>query len=218
MMFDMPDEARMAWARPLGPFLCDAVFGVAASLYTGPENGFSQQEWESSRVLLDPPELPPRLHGFVATVDLIGREAALIAFYERLITTAEKHGKRDAIAKPFPYFRVTPTILEADQPVLSFPWTDDVRETGAILTALAGAGPDGLVWDDIDQGWFVQIACRDGTLFMMEGDPDEDEPDIALRADASAVAAQASAALMRLNALHGRMMQAFGQDFWTVVR
>jgi hypothetical protein len=37
---DGSEEARRvgARARPLGPFLCDAPFRIADSLYTGPEN------------------------------------------------------------------------------------------------------------------------------------------------------------------------------------
>lgn len=218
MIFDVPDDAWMARAKPLGPFVWDAAFRVADSLYIGPENGFSPQEWEAARVPLDPPDLPRRLHGYAVTLDLIGREAALVAFYERLIAAAEMHGKCAALAVPFPYFRITPTLLEAGEPVLSFPWTDDVAQTRVVLSALAEAGADGVVWDDIDQGWFMRIVRRDGALFIVEGEPDEDEPSVALRADASAVAAQAGAALRRLNAIHRHLTRACGQDFWTFSR
>ncbi|ACS38396.1 MULTISPECIES: hypothetical protein [Methylorubrum] len=40
MIADGSDEARRvgARARPLGPFLCEAAFRIAESLYIGPEN------------------------------------------------------------------------------------------------------------------------------------------------------------------------------------
>ncbi|MDF9790351.1 hypothetical protein M2440_001052 [Methylorubrum extorquens] len=38
MIADGSEEARRVGARPLGPFLCDAAFRIADSLYTGPES------------------------------------------------------------------------------------------------------------------------------------------------------------------------------------
>lgn len=214
MIGGVPDEAWMAWARPLGPFLCDAAFRIADSLYVGPDHGIGPDDWERLRVPLDPPDLPCRVPPLAATADLPGYEPALIAHYERLVAAAQRHGKPAALAHPFPYFSVTPLLLEADRPVVAFPWTDDVPQTRAILTALAGAGADGLVWDEIDQGWFMRVVARDGTLFVAEGDPDEG-PDVVLRVEARAVADQATAALARLRTLHAHLTRAFGRDLWS---
>lgn len=214
MIDDGSDEAWMARARPLGPFLCDAAFRIADSLYVGPDDDIGPDEWERLRVPLDPPDLPFRVPRLAAAIDLPGREAALIAYYERLVAAARQHDKPAALASPFPYFSVTPLLMEADRPVVAFPWTDDVPQTTAILTALAGTGADGVIWDEIDQGWFIRILIRDGTLFIAEGDPDEG-PDVVVRADAGAAAAQAAAALARLRALHAQLIRVIGRDLWS---
>ncbi|HEV2543199.1 MAG TPA: hypothetical protein VGU70_10635 [Methylobacterium sp.] len=207
----------MTRARPLGPFLCDAAFRIADSLYVGPDYGIGLGDWERLRLTLDPPDLPCRVANLAAAIDLPGREVALVAHYERLIAEARRHDKPAALAHPFPYFSVTPLLMEADQPVVVFPWTDDVPQTSAVLTALAGAGPDGVVWDDIDQGWFMRIVARDGALFIAEGDPDEG-PDVVLRVEAGAVVDQARAALARLRTLHTYLIWAFGRDLWSYGR
>ncbi|KQQ30821.1 hypothetical protein ASF53_17090 [Methylobacterium sp. Leaf123] len=214
MIEESSDEAWMTRARPLGPFRCDAAFRIADSLFIGPENDIGPADWERLRVPLDPADLPCRVPHLAATLDLPGREAALAAHYEGLIATARRHGKLTVLAQPFPYFSVTPLLLEAGQPVVSFPWTDDVPQTAALLTALADAGPDGMVWDAIDQGWFIRILVRDGTLFIAEGDPDA-EADVVVSAEAGAIAAQASAALARLNGLHAGLIRTFGRDLWS---
>ena len=209
----------MARARPLGPFLCDAAFRIADSLYVGPDHDIGPGDWERLRLPLplDPPDLPCRVANLAAVIDLPGREAALVAHYERLIAEARRHDKPAALAHPFPYFSVTPLLMEADQPVVSFPWTDDVPQTSAVLTALAGAGADGMVWEDIDQGWFMRIVARDGALFIAEGDPDEG-PDVVLRVEAGAVVDQARAALARLRTLHAYLIRAFRRDLWSYAR
>ncbi|MCP1551313.1 MULTISPECIES: hypothetical protein [Methylorubrum] len=214
MIEDGSDEDWMARARPLGPLLCDAAFRIADSLSIGPENDIGPADWERLRVPLDAADLPCRVPRLAATLDLPGREAALAAHYGRLIATTRRHGKPTALAQPFPYFSVTPLMLEDGQPVVSFPWTDDVPQTAAFLRALADAGPDGVVWDAIDQGWFLRILVRDGTLFIAEGDPDEGA-DVVVRGDAGAVAAQAAAALARLSGLHAGLIRVFGRDFWS---
>lgn len=214
MFFELPDESWMARARPLGPFMCDAAFRIADSLYVGPDHGIGPDDWERLRVPLDPTDLPCRVANLVAAIDLPGREAALAAHYERLIAEARQHNKPAALSHPFPYFSVTPLLLEADRPVVTFPWTDDVPQTRAVLTALAGTGANGVVWDEIDQGWFMRIVARDGMLFIAEGDPEEG-PDVLLRVEARAAAAQAGAALARLSTLHAHLIRVFGRDLWS---
>lgn len=214
MTFDREDETWMVRARPLGSVLCDAAFRIADSLYIGPDHDIGPADWERLRVPLGTTDLLYRVPLLAATLDLPGREPALVAHYERLIALARQHGKAAALAHPFPYFSVTPLLLEEGRAIVTFPWTDDVPQTVATLTALAGAGSDGVLWDDIDQGWFIRLVVRDGTLFIAEVDPDEGA-DTLLRADAKTIADQATAALARLRSLHAHLIRAVGRDLWT---
>jgi hypothetical protein len=211
----------MGQARPLEVFLCDAAFNVTDSVYVGPVDGLSESDWKEARVALPPTGLACRIPGQVATVDLVGREAELIAHYERVITIAEAHGRMASLREPFPYFAVGPTIIGEDQALADFSWSDDVAETKAVLEALAGAsrGGDGILWDDIEQGWQLRMAVQGGSVFFVEWDAEGPPPaDAAYTVDAAIMARQATEALERLATMHGRLTAALGRDYWTYCR
>lgn len=209
------DAGWMDRARPLDEILVDAALCISDSVYHGPVNGFSREEWGSLREPVEPPDLPCRVPGVVVTDDARGREDALAAYYERLVDVARRCGASVALARPFPYFRVTPVVVAAGEQVVSFDWTDDVAETSHILRALAGAGDDGVVWDDVDEGWFIYVVVQDGVLFIGQFDPDRPREELVLRADARVVAEQAAAALDRLTRLHAHLVESLGHDYWT---
>ena len=218
---ELEDAAWMTQARPLDAFVCDAVFRFADSFYIGPDNGFTQREWEAARVPLRPPALPCRIPGRLATADLLGREDELITYYERLVAVAEAHGKAASLRNPFPCFSVNPTFISGGEALASFAWTDDVPESTAVLTALAGSanGAAGLIWDDQDQGWAIRIVAGSKTTFFVEWDAEGQPPaDAGWAVDASSLACQAAEALTRLKVIHGRLMGALGHDHWSYRR
>ncbi|MDH6593225.1 hypothetical protein M2165_003114 [Variovorax sp. TBS-050B] len=113
------------------------------------------------------------------SVEVPGHEAELAAYYARLAALARRQGLRfDQVQH---YFRLDLRLdNEAADVHLSFPWHDSFAAIDTVLRALAG--PDeGLVYDDQDQGWAVEIWARNGTLYIRERDPEtDDDPGLAV--------------------------------------
>ncbi len=209
-------EAWIAQARRLATFSCDAVFRIEPSFYIGPDNGMTALEWETANVRLPPLELPRQFADRVTTAELLGHEEALVGHYRRVVEIAAAHGKGPSL-RPFPYFRIQPTIIADGQVLTQFSWTDDLHETRAVLKMLvqAVAGPPRMLHDDQDQGWHILVATTGATTCFIEWDAEGPPPaEGGYAVDAAMVAGQAGAALDRLTMIHGRLVQALGRDHW----
>jgi hypothetical protein len=176
----------------------------------------SEAEWESAHVDLPPLDLPRRFNDCVTTAELQGHEDGLIGHYRTLVEIARAHGKASSL-RPFPYFRTQPAIFAGDEMLTAFAWNDDMHETRAVLELLAASGsaPPRLLHDDQDQGWRILIAVTDTSTCFIEWDADGPPPATGGHAvEISELARQAEAALGRLRAVHGRLVQALGRDYW----
>ena len=211
------DGAWIAQARTVPSFECDAVFAVEPSVYIGPDNGMSRMDWETANVRLPPVELARRAADRITTKALLGREAALLAHYRRVIAVAERYGKTRSL-RPFPYFRVQPEIVADGQTLTSFSWVDDAHATRTVLDSLveAASGPARLVHSDLDQGWAVLIVATGSATCLVEWDAEGPPPaGDGLAFDPAELARQASAARSRLQTIHSRLVSAIGRDGWT---
>lgn len=219
-MSPLPDGEDGAWiaqARRLPEFACDAVFSISASFYVGPDNGMTRLEWHEANVLLPPLDLPRRFVDRVDTMELLGREDALIRHYRQLLAVAEAYGKVTTL-RPFPHFRIQPAIVADGEMLTEFPWNDDLNETRTVLQLLAGSnrGPPRLLHVDVDQGWQILVVATGGMTRFIEWDVDGPPPATGGYAvDAAELARQADAALNRLRVIHDRLVQALGHDHWT---
>ncbi|MGC1304657.1 MAG: hypothetical protein WA840_19985 [Caulobacteraceae bacterium] len=218
MSLRIDDDAWIAGATLIHDFACDAVFEVERTLL----RDVGRDDLEALRGPLRAAGLPSVDDGYVATAALVGREQDLAGYYQRLIAVLTRRGRTEALTRPFPHFRVQPLILSAGTGLTEFSWVDSVPETASVLEALAGApagaDADGLVWDDLDQGWAVRILARGETTYLVEWNW-EDEADVpagyGFRTDA--LADQAAGALERLTAMHRHLVQALGRDYWSYI-
>lgn len=218
-VFPLPTDEYGAWAgqaRRLATFACDAVFRIEPSFYIGPENGMTPMEWETANVRLPPLELPRQFADQVTTAELLGREAALIHHYRRIVEIAGAHGKASSL-RPFPYFSIKPAIIADGHVLTQFSWADDLYETRAVLEMLvqSGSGPPRLLHDDQDQGWRILVATTGAATCFIEWD-DEGPPPAkgGYAVDSAMVARQAGAALGRLDIIHDRLARTLGRDYW----
>ncbi|WP_284946293.1 hypothetical protein [Acidisoma cladoniae] len=219
-MFPLPEGEDGAWiasARRLPNFVCDAVFRIEPSFYVGPANGMTALEWETANVRLPPLNLPRQFADRVTTSELLGQEGTLADHYRRLITIADAHAKTASLT-PFPYFRTQPAIIVNDEVVTEFSWNDDMHETSTILEIFAdssGGAPRLLHWD-VDQGWQIMIVATESETCFIEWDGEGPPPPTGGYAvESAALTVQARAALDRLRTNHDRLVQEFGQDYWT---
>jgi hypothetical protein len=149
---------------------------------------------------------------------LLGCEDELADYYRRLIAIAETHNKQASLRHPFPYFRTQPVIIVGDEVLTEFLWNDDLHETRTVLEVLvvAGDSADGSLWEDQDQCWCIQIAAAGALTCFIEWNAEGPRPRTGgYMVDAASIARQAAAALDRLHIIHGRLVQALGQDYWS---
>jgi hypothetical protein len=155
----------------------------------------------------------------VASADVQGREEVLAAHYEGLIRVARAHGRDRALAEPFPLFAVRPCILDGEEVVASWPWSDTLPGALGVLDVLSGAAAaeaGAVILDDLEQGWGLRVIGGEGTVLLVEWEGEGPPPADAGRwLDAAGLAGQAAAARDRLREVHGRLRRLLGRDFWS---
>ena len=211
------DEAWVRGARAVEAFECDAIFAIVRQP-SGQSDAVPSALRAAAQELFEALGLAVPASGELPAAAVIGREASLIRYYQTLITILARAGAAEDLSQPFPYFAVQPSIRSSGASLTRFSWLDSIAETEAVLTALKD-GPDaldGVLWDDVDQGWAARIFHRSGALVLVEWNW-EDEADIpeATSFDAGPLAAQAAQALDRLTSIHDRLIEAFGHDYWS---
>jgi len=209
------DEAWIRNARTVEAFTCDAVFATPRPDARG---ALSAALLPPARDLFDALGLPISACGELPSTAVIGHEESLIRYYEAVIAILTRLGEPGNLSHPFPYFAVQPSIRSEDVSLTRFSWLDSVLETVEVLTALKDgpSAPDGLLWDDVDQGWAAHIVRGLGSIVVVEWNwEDEADTPEAASFDVERLAAQAEQALGRLTAIHGRLVQAFGHDYWS---
>ncbi|MGI4796158.1 MAG: hypothetical protein ACRYG8_19295 [Janthinobacterium lividum] len=70
-------------------FACDAAFSISSSFYVDPDNGMVTLKWYEANIVLPRLDLPCCFVDQVDTMELLGRERALISHYRRLLAVAE---------------------------------------------------------------------------------------------------------------------------------
>jgi hypothetical protein len=204
MTLNLDDAVWTARARRYESFECDAVFNIVYIVSSDRAPG------------QDP--MPPAAPEKRPAARVIGHEAALIEHYRRVIAAVSAHGDATRLDRPFPAFSIQPAILIEGEVFTSFTWTDDIDETREILRAFAESRPHspGVVWDDVEQGWAIRVVSEGEWTFLIEWDWEhDDDPQDAIAMRTVDLAAQAQAALDRLDALHRHLIDAFGRDYWT---
>lgn len=149
----------------------------------------------------------------VRSAEALGHEAELAAYYRGVVALARQHGL------PFDQVRQHFWIdLRLDNDAadvhLSFPWYDTFAAIDHVLRALEGTD-EGLVYDDEDQGWAVEIWARSGKLYLREHDPYGDEPGLAVTLPRAGLQARIAPLRARTQALIAALAKEVGADVWT---
>ncbi len=85
-------------ARWIEDVVLDAAFLLQESLYYGPENGFSAEQWNTLRDPLYRPRLPADGRGRVLLRTALTERTELLRYYESVLQTAAHRGKVPARA------------------------------------------------------------------------------------------------------------------------
>lgn len=204
----------MATTRPAPPFTLDACLDAPSHV-----PGWMLEPGTSHSPTIDPVRLPNRF-GFVATADALGQAPLLAAHYRHILDAAPHRAAWPPDVARFTCFDVDLVIaLEGEHP-LRIEMFGGAAMAAELLGRLAGpAGPDEVLYDNLDQGWALRMTATATEVFTLEWNwdrpADEDEPR-ALRFPRPLLASQAGNALQRLEQLHAALVLATGTDLWNV--
>ncbi len=163
------------------------------------------------------PDLP-RMCGHVLTADTIGREGELIRHFRQLPRLPEPATRRETAA--FCSLNVNVFIgLPGQTPIVADMFAGSQKAARDLLGVLADTnGPDGVIYDNLDQGWALRILVEGDAVLVFDWDweaADGWHNARALRLPRDAVAWQAVAARLRLDHLHTTLLAALGTDLWS---
>ncbi len=212
------DGERTDWiatARPAPPFTLDACLDAPSHV-----PGWMLEPGTSHSPTIDPVRLPNRF-GFVTTADASGQAPLLAAHYRRILHAAPRRAAwRQDIAR-FACFEVDLVIAVENEHPLRIEMFGGAAMAAAELLGRLGdpTGPDGVLYDNLDQGWALRVTATATEVFTLEWNWErpaaEDEPR-ALRFPRPLLASQARNALKRLEQLHAALVLAIGTDLWNV--
>lgn len=198
-------------ARAVESAAVDVGFMISDSFYFGPENNFTPEQWKTLREPLYQPKL--QCHDkYVLTEALTKRKPRkeLFKYYADVLRLMEKFGKpRQPV-----YFWMRPLVYWAGDFKISFPWYDTWEEARPLLAALE-VGRDGDVFEDLEQGWEVNIFASVGRLFLRQGNFDSKEELECVSCDRARLARQVPRLRERTEQVLSELRSHFGQDYWT---
>jgi len=159
------------------------------------------------------PEFPRASRLLARTSEAIGHEAELAAYYGRVATLARQHALKLHQVRQYFWMDLRLHNEEADVH-LSFPWYDTFAAMDHFLAAVAG-NDQGMVYDDQDQGWAVEVWVRNGTLYIRESNPDsDDEPGQAVALPRAGLQARIAPLRERTAKLVACLAKELGPDVW----
>jgi hypothetical protein len=206
---DRPDWVDRA--IPVEAVTVDVGFLVADTFYYGPENGFSREQWQQLRGPLYQPQLE-RYGDYVLSAVLDSSAAELTRYYQNVLQLVTQHRKQ--IGQQSSYFWMRPLLFARGVFAITFPWYDTWGEAIPMLGALTTQS-DGLLFQDMDQGWEFQAFAEADRLFLRQSDFDSGEEHFVIATGRVSVAEQVPAVRERVGRVLQELTVAIGQDYWS---
>jgi hypothetical protein len=198
-------------AKPVEGVCVDIGFLIDKSFYYGPDNDFTAEQWEQLREPLYQPKV--ELYGqYLLSAELEESAVELIRYYQDVMRVVAHHWKE--IRRHSRYFWMRPVIFARGEFAIQFPWYDTWREAVPALNALM-ASSDGLVFEDMEQGWEFQTFAEGDRLFLRQGGFDSGEDLFVINANRLQLAGQVPAVRERVERLLQELSAAMGRDYWS---
>jgi hypothetical protein len=200
-------------------------FLVSPDFYFGPENRFTEEQWESMREPLYAPAadiyVPPPGRGcarYLLTQTVEQSPDELIAYYADVLRLIEKHRKK--LIRERHYFEFHP-ILFSPGGEFELRWFYGASWGDAALTLQRlEQQEDGLLDDSIDQGWELEIVGEGNRLYIRVANPDA-EPGEAVESDCvwcdrASIIRQIGPLRERTRRIRAALNAAFPVDYWSL--
>ncbi len=159
------------------------------------------------------PDIPRQVPRTLRTCEAAGHERQLAGYYERVVRLAEQH------QMPFDrirhYFWLRLWLWNgADKVRVSFPWYDTFAEIDGFLSWLCTAQP-GEVYEDVEQGWELEVHVEEDKLLVLEGDPDAEEAGVLVSVPRAPLVVAVELLRERSVEIIDRLSRLLGADVWT---
>ncbi|ESA35852.1 hypothetical protein N836_10005 [Leptolyngbya sp. Heron Island J] len=186
-------------------------FLIASSFYTGPENDFTPEQWETAREPLYSPNVE-RYGDFILSGVVAEDVPELVAYYKDVLRLADLHGK-DCDQQGH-YFWMRPLVLQRGLFAMTFPWYDTMSETDSFLQQIK-ATDDGQIFWDIDQGWEMEAFALGDWLYLRESNPDENEDHFLIKCNKKQLQSQLDPLLSQIGNILRKLRYEVGADYWS---
>jgi hypothetical protein len=206
---DRPDWTSRATA--VDAVRVDVGFLVSETFYYGPGHGWSPEQWQQLREPLYQPQIE-RYGQYVLSAVLEKSAAELIRYYQDALRLIARHRKLPG--QQLGYFWMRPLLFAPGDFYIDFPWYDTWEEAVPVLEALASPN-DGLLFQDMDEGWEFQAFAEGDRLFLRQSDFPSGEDYSVVAADRATVAGQVPAVRQRVGRVLGELVAAVGRDYWS---
>jgi hypothetical protein len=207
----MGESEWISRVMPVEVVIVDVGFLISESFYYGPENGFTQEQWQQLREPLYRPKVE-RYGDYLLSSELSDSAAELVRYYQDVLRLVARHRKE--IGQQSQYFWTRPLIFARGGFAITFPWHDTWGEATPVLDALAGPG-EGLLFHDLEQGWEFHAFAEGDRLFLRQGNFDSGEEHFAIATDRAKLGGQVPAVRDRVGRLVQELSAALGRDYWS---
>lgn len=201
----------MSRAKPVEAVTLDVGFLIADAFYYGPENGFSKEQFQQLREPLYAPKTQ-QYGQYLLSAELSESAAELIRYYRDVLRNVARH--RKDIDQQSHYFWMRPIIYAGTEFVITFPWYDTWEDATPLLHALA-LPADGLLFNDLEQGWEFHAIAEGDRLFLRQGELDSGEEHLVIAVDRARLSGQVPAVRHRVGRLIRELSAALGRDYWS---
>lgn len=217
----LPDWTRRA--KHLDRVVLEIGFPVLPDFYFGPENRFTREMWEQMREPLHTPAVeafvsPPTAAfvRYLLTHTLEHSVDELIRYYSDVLRLIGKYEKK--VIDHRDYFTLEPILFSPDGDFELRFLLNEHWETAAVALSAFENPRDGLLYDDIDQGWAVEMLGAGDRLYIRVTDPDVDaEEDVdCVSLDRASIARQVAPVRERTRRIRAALGTAFPVDYWSL--
>ncbi|WP_114087264.1 hypothetical protein [Thalassospira profundimaris] len=216
------ENTHLTWMKraedveALNPDIC---FVLNPDIYIGDPDDSSQFDNPALSLPLTQPKFEHLVAPVILSSELQNHEPEMVAYYRNIIDLASEHGL------PFNdishYFWLRLWLWRSDQgPAASAPWWDSFGEMIPFFDALETHKEPGLIFEDMDQGWRLQIAADDQFFYFRETDDvfDENidpEDEICFRVPKQDCLSKLREVRQRTEAIIAELSRIMGADVWT---
>ena len=203
---NLADFARASKYLPdLAP---DVAFLIKPDFFYGNINKPEPNDLRDKVVKLAVPRQTRKGH-LVLSAAAVGHEAELARYYTSVVKAATLHRKQ--LKDKTHYFWMRPVLLSRGEVILTFPWYDTFPESAGLLKSLVDPLPEGLIFEDMEQGWRFGAYATAEKVYFLQGT--ETGNHTAVHTDRARLQQAAAGALARTRQILEILVKQVGQDY-----